>query len=294
MQKTVTYLYPDASRASHLKVFQDRTNQIKSFYFTKDNLKEIEKLDTSSNYAVYFLFDNSDTDQSKVYVGQSVNGIYRINEHVKNKDFWSFCIMFVTDNNSFDKLAIDFMEYAFINKLRKSSYVLMNKDMRVNAPIVSIYDKPNLLAFMEQIEFLLSAEGITIDEPLEPEGEEKYYYPKSKEYKDKAKIIVKDGFFILLKGSIIRRPDELSKAWKSDRHYLRYNKIIDEYVSDEKVVKTNEGYELTVNLSFASPTMPAGLITGSSRNGWSFFTGLNELRKIDEGGINNGIQRDQV
>jgi len=32
MQKVVTYLYPDVKKASSLKVFQDRTNQIRAFY----------------------------------------------------------------------------------------------------------------------------------------------------------------------------------------------------------------------------------------------------------------------
>lgn len=39
--------------------------------------------------------------------------------HDKSKTFWSFCIMFVTDNNSFDAMTIDYIEYSFINKLKK-------------------------------------------------------------------------------------------------------------------------------------------------------------------------------
>ena len=54
VQKTITYLYPDSEKASNFKIFQDRTNQIKAFYFTKENIKEIEKMDSSFNYAVYF------------------------------------------------------------------------------------------------------------------------------------------------------------------------------------------------------------------------------------------------
>lgn len=38
MPKTVTYLYPDIEKASSLKMFQDRTNQIRAFYFTRENI----------------------------------------------------------------------------------------------------------------------------------------------------------------------------------------------------------------------------------------------------------------
>ena len=74
MEKVVTYLYPDVVKASSVKVFQDRTNQIKAFYFTRDNIKLVEGLESATNYAVYFLFDESPDDEgTRVYVGQSKN-----------------------------------------------------------------------------------------------------------------------------------------------------------------------------------------------------------------------------
>ncbi len=55
MKKTVTHLYPIASKAANLKIFQDRTSQITGYYFTKENIKHIEEIDASHNYAIYFL-----------------------------------------------------------------------------------------------------------------------------------------------------------------------------------------------------------------------------------------------
>ncbi len=279
MQKTITYLYPEATRASSLKVFQDRTNQIKAFYFTKDSLKDVEKMESSTNYAIYFLFDNSDEGENRVYIGQSMNGVGRISDHVRKKDFWTYCILFVTDNNSFDKLAIDYMEYDFIKKLKKSSYILMNKDLRTTEPIVSIYDKPYLLSFIDQIEFLLNAEGVVLD-TFKVDNMIDYYYPKSSKFK--AKLFVKDGKFVLEKGSVLKRPVESSKNWKSDRFYNKNNLIIDNYLRDGKVEEVDGQIVLTVNMPYDSPSKPASLITGLATNGWKFFRNLNELRKMDE------------
>lgn len=279
MQRTVTYLYPDANKASHLKVFQDRTNQIKAFYFTKENIKEIEKMPTAQNYAVYFLFDNSEEGANKVYVGQSMNGIIRIFEHARGKDFWTFCIMFVTDNDSFDKLSIDFIEYEFIKEFKKSSYVLMNKDLRPNEPNISIYDKPNLLAYIEQIKFLLNAEGIAIDEDNINAKAEQYYYPKNRDYK--AKVFIRDGKFVLAKGSELRRPIESSKSWKN-KHYARNNSVIEDYFNDGKVKVIDGRIIAQRNLSFNSPSSVANLISGSACNGWTFFENLNDLRTIGD------------
>ena len=280
MQKTITYLYPDVSKAANLKVFQDRTNQIKAFYFTKENIKDLERMESVFNYAVYFLFDSSDADSKKVYIGQSMNGITRIYDHVRNKDFWTYCLLFVTDNNSFDKLSIDYMEHAFIKKLKKSSFMLMNKDLRTNEPNISIYDRPNLDAYIEQIEFLLNAEGVSLQE-VSPNGVGvTYYEPTSKKYK--AKLFVKDGKFILVEGSVIRRPTELAKNWKVNL-YERNNSVINGYLDDGKVEEVNGEIVLLMNIEYNSPSMPATLLSGRSENGWLFFKGLNELRSLNEG-----------
>lgn len=274
--KSVAFFYPNIEKASTLKMFQDLTSQVRGFYFTKDNIKEVEKLEFSSNYAVYFLFNNSDSlENQSVYIGQSSNGIRRITDHKKLKDFWSYCIMFVTDNNSFDKLTIDYLEYYFIHKFKKSSLILENKDERSQKPNVNIFDYPKLNSLTEQIEFLLESNNIIFEMQDNMEKQIKYY--KAIRNHD-AKIFVKDGKFVLVEGSEIKRPIESSKEWKNDNFYNRYNSLIDSFISDDKVVKKDDKLLLTVNISFNSPTMPAALCCGYSVNGWNFFEGLDKLR----------------
>lgn len=275
MEKTIIYLYPEAENAANLKMFQDRTNQIKAFYFTRESYKKVYDLECSKNYAIYFLFNDSE-DESLVYVGQSINGIQRIEEHIKSKEFWTYGILFVTDNSSFDKLSIDYLEYEFIQKFKKSSYILTNKDLRTNAPNISVYDKPNLNSFISQIEFLLSAEGVDIDNNKQVEKEEvKYYYPSANH---DAKLFIREGRFVLAAGSEVKRPAESTKDWKNKNHYVRGNRIIDDYIVDEKVKEIAGKYITQVNLSFKTPSAPADLVTGLSKNGWEFFKGLDELR----------------
>lgn len=182
--------------------------------------------------------------------------------------------MFVTDNNSFDKLTIDYLEYKFIDKFRKSSFSMINKDMREKKPNISIFDEAKLETFSNQIEFLLRAEGIKIDMEKNEEKNTNYYFP-SNTYK--AKLFVKDGRFILASGSEIRKPNESSKSWK-DNFYDRYNKIIDTYILDGKAVEDNGSIKTCVDLEFTKPSKPAELVSGTSQNGWVFFRFLDELR----------------
>ena len=155
----------------------------------------------------------------------------------------------------------------------------MNKDLRTNEPNISIYDRPNLDAYIEQIEFLLNAEGVSLQE-VSPNGVGvTYYEPTSKKYK--AKLFVKDGKFILVEGSVIRRPTELAKDWKVNL-YERNNNVINGYLDDGKVEEINGEIVLLMNIEYNSPSMPASLLSGRSENGWLFFKGLNELRSLNE------------
>lgn len=279
MERVVTYLYPEHENASNLKVFQDRTNQIKAFYFTREYINKVEKLESGTNYAVYFLFDQTENGElTKVYVGQSRNGAYRMQDHHSKKMFWSHCLMFVTDNDSFDTLTIDYMEYSFIKMLKDSgSYSLQNKAMRERKPNVSIYDKPTVDSYISQIEFLLKAEGINLGEEKSDEST-KFYYPRSKKYQ--AEIFVKDGSFILVKDSMINKPIESSKNWSDGgKFYNRYHNYIDEFLADEKIKKEGNRYKTKMNLTFKSPSAVASLISGYAENGWRFFEGIEELRE---------------
>ena len=279
MERVVTYLYPDSDNAAHLKVFQDRTNQIRAFYFTRDHIKAVGALESGTNYAVYFLFDQSaDNENTRVYVGQSINGANRIQNHQSGKSFWTYCIMFVTDNNSFDTLTIDYLEYYFIQKLKKSSqYSLENKDMRPSVPNISIFDKPTVHAYIEQINFLLQAEGIDLSESTTPSAG-RYYYPKSKSFK--ARLFVQDGKFILEAGSIIQKPRASTSEYRDGgRFYNRMNALVESLLVDGKIrVIDAYRYEAVVNLAFKSPSRVAVLISGRPKNGWTFFEGLDELR----------------
>lgn len=288
MQRAVTYLYPEQENASSFKVFQDRTNQIKAFYFTRNNIKKVERMESGTSYAVYFLFNEAEQGElPKIYVGKSTNGASRISNHNSNKSFWSHCIMFVTDNNSFDTATIDYLEYYFIKRLKNNGkYLLENVALRDKEPNLSIYDKPTVLSYISQIEFLLSAEGIDFKEykdivelGSETVVKKDFYYPNNNNHN--AKLSVKDNEFILAKGSIIIGYLESTKNWSDDgAHYRRNKKTVDALLAESKIKPTEDGkYETLINLAFNNPSAPAALITGSSENGWAFFKGIDNIKQ---------------
>lgn len=273
--KAVTYLY-DKSNPDGLAVFQDITKQIRGFSFKQSQFNNIRKQKHADNAGIYFLF-GEDEDIKKVYIGQSINGVSRIEKHIREKLWWQRCLLFITDNASFSKTTIDYLEYHFIRFFDKSDYVLINKDLRTNKPNINDFEEPALLEIASQIEFLLACQGIY--------KQEYKIQNKVRKYKARAdypaNLYIKDGKFIVTQGSKIKVPDKTLIGWAQDPDC--YNKrltILSELLQSKKIKISGENeYELLVDLPFNSPSGAAKLVKGlSAINGWYFWQGLQEER----------------
>lgn len=280
-KKSINCIYPDSEKAAHLKEFQDHTSPIRAFFFTRETIRDAELLNYSKNPGIYFLFDDSNTDERKVYVGQSENGILRIKSQ-RLKGFWSNALLFVTDNNKFDKGAIDYLEQAFIQKVIKSSFTCVNTQERNKQPNAKQSEEIVYNGYIKQIEFLLSTEGIVFKEIMQNVDGETYYVPVSSTYRDKAKIFLSNDEFVLVAGSEIRRPKSATQTWNSSDFYKKFNEQIENYLKDEKIMEENGIITTLQNINFKSPSIVAKLISGGSENGWTFFEGLDELRKATQ------------
>lgn len=304
LSKTITYYYPDGENPSAVKIFQDRSSQVRGFRFKKEYLSLVQEEEHSDGYGIYFLLGENHgvKEKREVYVGQSKLGIQRIISHNRNKDFWVDCIMFVSDNNIFDTNAIDYMEYYFINLIKKSSqYTLNNVEQRNKEPNLNYLDKMVYETYLTQIEFLLKAEGIYLDskqnedalqstssilqskpETTSNEYKENYdssklYFPRNDKYN--ASVRYENGLFILTEGSIINKPrKEMLNWYDGGRLYRRLIKEQSEYEKSGLLEDMGDKYKVLSEIPFESPSGAGIIVSASSRNGWDFFKDIKELK----------------
>ncbi|QTD39434.1 GIY-YIG nuclease family protein [Sporosarcina sp. Te-1] len=280
--KTVMFYFPDSNHPNNLRIVQDPTSQIRGIYFTKSQIKKVEELPFTNHHAVYFLFSE---DDASLYIGKSINGIVRLKDHLREKDFWQFAVLFVTDNNSFDTLSIDYLEQHFIHVFSKTQYSLENRDLRVVKPNVNMFTEAALLSFANHIAFLLEALGIsTSNQPTvvgEKMDQEDIFHAKKP---FEATIHLTDGRFILQAGSIIQAPAETTLDWSDNgAFYRRYRHKFDQLIeADKAVLITQSTAKLLENIEFNKPSMPAELCSGNSQNGWLFWEGLDDKRRAQK------------
>lgn len=172
--------------------------------------------------------------------------------------------------------AIDYMEYYFIRKLIKSrAYELDNRDKRDREPNISTFNQPAYLSYIEQIEFLLRADGIILDAPRK--SKQQKYYPLLGN--PSCQVYFQDGMFVLEAGAQITPYTSESKKESTIKHIIRQKRELDQFESEGKLEKLADGSYLSIlPISFKSTSAVACFLRGRSSNGWDHFEGINELR----------------
>lgn len=64
-------------------------------------LSEAKKLSGINRPGIYYLIsENDDNKIAQIYIGQTRNGVVRLDDHNRSKDFWNKAIMFLADSKT--------------------------------------------------------------------------------------------------------------------------------------------------------------------------------------------------
>lgn len=80
-------------------------------------LSEAKKLTGINRPGIYYLISETDDNKiAQIYVGQTRNGVSRLHDHNRSKDFWNKAIMFLADSKTFSLDMISGLEAFAIGK----------------------------------------------------------------------------------------------------------------------------------------------------------------------------------
>lgn len=200
---------------------------------------------------VYFLFGKNNKDEEQVYIGQADarnNGtgvLSRIIEHsIKDKDeeYFSEAVILTTQNNSFGKTEISYLENRFTSLAKDNArYNVINKNIP-NGSNVTEEKELELEDFIEYSKMILGILGYKIFVPLikrESDNKDLLYIFNKKEVIAQCKR-TREGF-VLLKGSKIRMKNNksLSDATKARQKECVENKEIVNGILKVDVLRTS-------------------------------------------------------
>ena len=250
--------------------------------------KEIQYL---NNSGVYFLLSRNKNDELQVYIGQAdvrndgTGVLSRIIEHsIKNKEkekdeeYFSEAVILTTQNNSFGKTEISYLENRFTSLAKETArYNVINKNTP-NRSNVTEEKELELEDFIEYSKIILGILGYKIFVPLikresnNKEQEELMLYIFNKKQVVAQCKRTREGF-VVLKGSKIRMKNNKSL---SDTTKAMQKKCVE----NEEIVNGI----LKIDILRNSPSAAAEFVLSRSANGkdvWKTKEGLS-LNDLEE------------
>lgn len=240
-----------------IRIYMRHLSTIKAFVVPRIYLNEAKKLKDIDNPGVYYLINDEAGSLSKIYIGQTQNGIARLDQHNVKKDFWNKAILFLADSEHFSLNILSGLEKFAIQKaIDANRYDMDNK--AVPKYKISEYDMPLIEEIYEEIEFIMGVLGYRMNDASDQNIQAPFTTSRRG-------IIAKGAYtgdqFDLLAGSQI----DMGKPV----HLESYNSKRQEYLKDKTIIQKEDGkYYLTKVLSFKSPSGASDFVLGGSTNGW--------------------------
>lgn len=244
---------------------------ITTYVIPRPLLSEAKKISAITRPGIYYLINENDENKiAQIYIGQTRNGIARLDDHNRSKDFWNKAIMFLADNKTFSLDMISGLEEYAILKAHESKRYKVENSVSPKYEIDE-YDLPSIEEVYDEIQFIMATLGYKMDD--------------AKQYNDNREIFhtTRNGIlaygvymgdkFQVLEGSQIN----LAKSATLEK----YNKQRAELQASGDIVMQNGSNNLKITLEFNTPSGASDFILGGSTNGWVEWKNTNG-KTLDE------------
>ena len=221
-------------------------------------LSEAKKLSGINRPGIYYLIsENDDNKIAQIYIGQTRNGVVRLDDHNRSKDFWNKAIMFLADNKTFSLDMISGLEAYAIGKAHDSKRYKVENSVNPKYEIDE-YDLPLIEEVYEEIQFIMATQGYKMDNTKVTLNEANTLHTTRNGI---LAFGVYDGeHFEVLEGSEI--------DMKRKCHSATMEKQRQTALANGNIICVDGKYKLTVSVSFNSPSSAAMFVLGGSTNGW--------------------------
>ena len=237
---------------------------IKATLFPRPLFADFKKMPEASKPGVYLIYgEDYESGNRKLYIGEGDPVSPRLSQHYGSKEFWTSAIVFTSKDEYVTKTQIQWLEAKLIGLASKTGRVVLDNGNMPAEPNISVVDCAEVAAFLESILLLLKSVGVDFFVPVtvtdvKTAGEELY----AMKYKDaEAKMVIKDGKYILLKGSsIVAKETQAAKEpVRVKRKFFLDGGLVS--VVDDKTWIVNQ------NLEFDSASYAASIVAGLGVNG---------------------------
>ena len=221
-------------------------------------LTEAKKITGINRPGIYYLISENDENKiAQIYVGQTRNGVNRLDSHNQSKDFWNKAIMFLADSKTFSLDMISGLEAYAIKKATESRRYKVENAVNPKFEIDE-YDLPLIEEVYEEIKFIMATQGYKMENSKTVLNEGNILHTTRNGIK--AYGVYDGDKFEVLEGSEV----DMSRKCHSDN----VEKQRQTAIQNGNISLVDGKHRLNVSVSFTSPSSASMFVLGGSTNGW--------------------------
>ena len=246
----------------------------KAYKIPRAIYKKCNDIEELKKPAVYLLFgDEDDSGRPVVYIGETEDAYSRLRDHEDNKDYWSEAVVFVSQDDHFNKAHVKYLESRLYDiALQVDRYTVKNTQKPTSASI-AIDEQAEMEDFIDNILVLTFGIGHKVfEELIKKESKSEYLINKQifrikneKNHVDARMVRTFEGY-VVLKGSKIRERYTKSIPYGAKK---RLEQLITEGTIKDSIFTRDE--------LFSSPSAASDIVTGNSSNGRNMWKTENEI-----------------
>lgn len=222
-------------------------------------LSEAKNISGINRPGIYYLINEDDGNKIvQLYIGQTRNGIARLDDHNRSKDFWNKTIMFLAESKTFTLDMISGLEKFAIIKAQESKRYKVENNV-VPKYEIDEYDLAAVEEIYEEIQFIMATQGYKMNDAKCTINEADILHTTHNGIT--AYGVYNGEKFEVLDGSQINM--------NKPTHLQRYNRQREELISQQSIVNVDGKYILKVTVEFDTPSGASNFVLGGSTNGWT-------------------------
>lgn len=248
--------------------------------FPRAQYAEARKRPELSRTGVYVLWGTGETGQlPRVYVGQSDVVQPRLDQHSKQKDFWTHAAVFTSKDQNLNKAHVRYLEARLVELAAEAKRAELDNGNVPQRPTLSEADAADAEAFLGDLLLCLPIVGVNLFEKAKADTSKAHdLILKGKRIEARGQDAA-EGFVVRAGSQAVKEEvPSLPGVIKELRRAL-----VDRGVLEE----AGDSYRLTQDYAFSSPSAAACVLLGSPTNGrevWKDADGRT-LKKIQEAAV---------
>lgn len=273
--QTIQIFLPDGNPRG-IKMAEITNRTIKAILFPRNQFEAILQRPELANVGFYFLFGVADNGHEMAYIGEAEDCAERLKQHQRNKDFWNYAVVIISQTHAFTKTHVKYLEYVAIKKAGETNRYELDNSAVPNRPHITESMEADAEDCFEIAKVLLSTLGFPLFDSV---AREVVASAPVDVYKLKGNGVEAEGSLID-DGFVVFKDSRVKTTTVPSCHDYLIN-LRNELVQSGILVQDGEAYRFTENYIFSSPSTAGGVILGRSTNGWTKWRNVNG-KTLDE------------